>query len=169
MALSDEMKQLLAALAPMVQTTVDTALKAALPAGLGALAATVVDAGVGAVEAHNPALFPAAPAAAVPGVAGMVQGVAPGATATQAAVAKAMGNAPVVAAPAQIAPVVATAGLVTPDGETVTDLPSVIQALINVETLLNGLAAKVEALSAATGMQTSAAMAAHTPAAATST
>ena len=140
MALSDEMKALVAELVPAVQVMVDNAVKAALPAGVGALAASVIDEGISAVEAHNPKYFPPAPASAVPGIA-PVQPVNNGTPAAQIAVA--MGNAPLAPTPAQIAPV---SGL----------------TLDQVEAQLLALASKVEALSAASGLQTSAAMAAHT-------
>lgn len=130
MALSDEMKELLAAFAPMVQGLVDTAVKVALPAGVGTLAATVFDTGVAAIENHNPKYFPSA------GVQPVVQD--PNAS----DVSKALGNAPLVPA----APTLPVAGNMS---------------LTDLEAAFHALSAKVDALSAATGMQTSAAMAAH--------
>lgn len=130
MALSDEMKEFLASFAPMLQGAVDLAVKTALPAGVGTLAASVLDEGVAAVEAHNPKYFPS------PGVQSVVASPAAG------PVAIAMGNAPLVPA----APTLPVAGNMS---------------LTDLEAAFHALSAKVDALAAATGLQQSAAMAAH--------
>lgn len=146
MTLSTEAKQLLAELLPAVQAAVDTAVRA-IP-GVGQVAGLAVDAGVAAIEAHNQKYFTLAPGALVPGIAPVVPTAAPGATASQAAVALAMGNAPLAPQVPQVA--------ATPDDESVLSLTSLYNLIV-------GLAAKVEAISAAAGLQTSAAMAAHAP------
>lgn len=150
--LSDDLKELLAALTPAIQTAVDTALKAT---GVGVIAAPLFDAGVAAIEAHNTKYYVHAPAALNPGVAAVVPTALPrpaGMSADQHAimshVALAMGNAPLAAAVPQVAAL--------PDGTAAPDTTTLYNLIV-------GLAAKVEALSAATGMQTSAAMAAHAP------
>lgn len=130
MALSDEMKEFLAGFAPLIQGAVDTAVKAALPAGAGVLAAAVIDQGVAAVEAHNPKYFPST------GVQSVVQDPA------ASDVSKAMGNAPLVPA----TPALPVAGNMD---------------LTELEAAFHALSAKVDALAAATGLQNSAAMAAH--------
>lgn len=152
MALSDEMKELLAALTPAIKGVVDAALTAS---GVGALAVPLVDAGVAAIEAHNASYYVHAPAALNPGIAPVIPTALPRAAgqtanahAIASAVALAMGNAPLSAAVPQVAAL--PDGVAPPDNLT----------LFN---LIVGLAAKVEALAAATGMQTSAAMAAHAP------
>lgn len=152
MALSDEMKELLAELTPLIQGTVDAALKVS---GVGVFAVPLVDAGIAAIEAHNQKYYVHAPAALNPGIAPVVPTALPrpaGMSADQhaikSAVALAMGNAPLAAAVPQVAP--------TPEDDSAIT-PTVLYNLIV------GLAAKVEALAAATGMQTSAAMAAHAP------
>lgn len=150
--MTDEMKQFLASLTPVIQGVVDTALKAS---GVGALATPLVDAGVAAIEAHNAKYYTHAPAAMNPGVAPVVPTALPrtaGMSAdqhvVQSAVALAMGNAPLAAAVPQVAAL--PANVDAPDNATLYNL-------------IVGMAAKIEALSAATGMQTSAAMSAHAP------